>query len=97
MANVRSANTFFIDATTPTLPVKNIKVTHVTITTTAAAGVLVLSDLVTASKKLQIHVSADKTTQIFRFTDNPIVFPNGIDPTTVTNCVVTLNIMESRG
>lgn len=96
MANVRSANTFFIDATTPTLAIKNIKVLYITVTATAASAILNLRDVSTLDNKINVRVATSGETGRFSFVDSPLVFPNGIDPNTVTNCVATLVVQESR-
>jgi hypothetical protein len=97
MANVRSGNTFFIDGTSASLDVKGIRVSHIEVTSTNTGAVLVLSDVTTASTKIKLAIAADKTVLFLDFSDNPMVFPNGINPSTVTNCVATLMLQESRG
>lgn len=97
MANVRSANTYHVDGTASTLDIKGIKVTHILVAVSTANAVLVLSDVTTGNKKLEIRLATDESTEFYDFSDNPIVFPNGINPSTVTNCVATLMLDESRG
>lgn len=97
MANVRNSNTYLIDGTATTLAVSNILVTHITVTATSANAVLVLQDVTTNAKKIELRVATSGSTQVFDFADNPIVFPNGVNPATVTNCVATAHIRESRG
>lgn len=96
MANVRNANTYHIDGTASTLAVLNIKVSHVIVTATAASAILQLQDVTTGNIKGNFRVATSGETRVFEFADNPIVFPNGINPATVTNCVATLIIQESR-
>lgn len=95
MANVRNANTYYIDTNATTLTEKNIRVTHVTVTASGGAGRLVLSDISTAAPKVDLRVETDGHTEVFDFSDNPIVFPNGINPGTVTNCVATCHLQGS--
>jgi hypothetical protein len=101
MANVRSANTFYIDTQYSTgsdeLAIKNIRVLQITITATSANAVLLLADSTTGTKKLDLRVATSGASQIFDFSDSPVVFPNGIKPTTLTNAVATVVIEESRG
>lgn len=100
MANVRNANTFHIDTQystgTDELAVKNIKVTDVIVTATAAGGRVVLADSVTGAVKLDLRVVTDEESKHFRFHESPILFPNGIKPTVLTNALVTCVIQESR-
>jgi len=104
VANVRNSNTFFIDtaaadqtpATTGNLSIFNIKVTHITMTATAATSLISLKDVTTDAQKFIFRLDIVDKTQEFDFADNPIVFPNGIHPETVTDCVVTCVIRETR-
>lgn len=96
MANVRNSNTYYVDTTT-TLAVKGLRVSHVTVTATGANAVLVLKDVTTGNAKADLRVAASGASQVFNYSENPIFFPNGIDPATVTNCVATLNLLEVRG
>ena len=98
MANLLNGNTFYIDATSPDLDRKQVLVTYIALTATGANAILVLSDVGTApQKKLELRVATSGTTQLFRFTDSPVLFPNGISVTTLTNAVATLVIKNSGG
>lgn len=96
MANIRNSNTFYIDGTAQTLDVKNIKVTHISLTATGANAVLVLKDVSTGNLKIDLRVATSGVTTVFPFETNPLVFPNGINPSTVTNAVATLMLQETR-
>lgn len=96
MANVRNSNSFFIEDTGLSLDVIGIRVTHIVLTSTNTGALFVLSDNSTGAVKIKMAIAADKTMEFLDLSDNPIVFPNGIDPTTVTNCVATLMVQESR-
>ncbi len=96
MANVSNSNTFYIDST-GSLLIKNLKAMYVTVTATAANAILNLQDADTSVNKINLRVAISGDTQEFRFEDSPIVFPNGIKANTVTNCVATVVIKESRG
>lgn len=99
MANLRNSNSYYIDGTLSTLAVKNIKLTHLMVTSTSSTSELIIKDITTGATKLHIRLAGtdDLTTRFFDFSANPIVFPNGINPSTVTNCVATCLIQESRG
>jgi hypothetical protein len=97
MANVRSANTYYIDTQGETLDIKNIKVLYIVINSTAANAQLVLQDVTTGNTKLNLRVDSAHKTEYFDFADNPIVFPNGINPSALSaNCTATLVIQETR-
>lgn len=100
MANVRNGNTFYIDtqrsSASDDLIIKNLKVSDVIITVSAAGGLVVLSDVTTTNIKLSLKVATDEETKHFKFHSSPVVFPNGISATTLTNAVVTCVIQETR-
>lgn len=97
MANIRNANTYYIDGTASNLALKSVKVTHVIISASSATAILVLKDVTSGNIKFDGRVATSGESRTFDLSDNPIVFPNGIDPTTVTNCVATLVIMAPGG
>ena len=94
MANVRNSNTYFIDAT-GSVTAKNIKVVGVIFTASGAAQ-LIVKDVTTGATKLDLKATAANISQHFILDQSPIVFPNGIDVTTVTNCTATLILEETR-
>lgn len=96
MANVRNSNTFYIDTAGQALQVANIKVMHISITPTSANAQVVLQDSTTGQTKIDLRSDTSFRTLFFSFRDNPIVFPNGINPSTVTNAVCTCTLVESR-
>lgn len=96
MANVRNGNTFYIDGTSDPLTVKGIRVSHIVVTSVSSSATLILSDVDTGAIKIKLSVPADKTVLYVDLSDNPMVFPNGINPSTVTTCVATLMLQESR-
>lgn len=97
MANVRNGNTFYIDSTSPVINSVNIRVKAILLTATAASGRVVLQDVTTNNIKADLRVATSGESRLFEFDKNPIVFPNGINPSTVTNAVATLIVEESRG
>lgn len=102
MANTRNANTFHIDtpgtATAAILAIPNIQLLGVIMTSDEDGAVLKLSDLTTAATKLYISLKtfATDSTKFIDLSSTPIVFPNGILPTTVTHCEATCIIRETR-
>ena len=102
MANLRNSNTFYIDTEYSTsaddLAVKNIKLTGLVVSATAASAVVVLADAQTGSpKKLDVRVATDGESKELDLSERPIVFPNGIRALTLTNAVVSCTIEENRG
>lgn len=99
MANTRNTNTFYIDTqysvATDELKIPNLKVPYIIVTASTAPGTLVLTDSAGATK-IKIATATANETKIVDLRRNPIVFPTGIRATTLTNCVATLIIDESR-
>jgi len=96
MANVRNTNTYYID-TTGSLVIANIKVLGVVVTATSANAILNLQDNTTSDNKLNLRVATSGESKFFDFADSPVLFSTGIKPSTVTNCVATVIIQETRG
>lgn len=105
MANIRNANTFYVDtvaadtsvSTTGNLVVQNAKVKGVVVTASSANAVIVLKDISTGNIKLDLRVPTSGETKFFEFRNSAVLFPNGISPSTVTNGVATIILDESRG
>lgn len=99
MANAVNGNTVYIDSTGDVSigTDKNIKVLYITITPTAASAVLALDDNAAAGDvtKLDLRVATDGDSKMFDFSRKPIVFPNGINVQTVTNCNAMLVLDRS--
>lgn len=95
MANVRNANTYYIDTTTA-IEVPGLKVAYVIVTATAASAILNLQDVTTTANKANLRVATSGATEVFDFSECPLFFPNGIIPSVVTNCVATCVLTESR-
>jgi len=101
MANVRNANTFYIDtqhiSDPDALDEKNIKANYITLTATAANGRIVLADNNSNEiLKLDLRVATSGDTAYFDFSDKPILFPNGIRVKTLSNAVATVVVGESQ-
>lgn len=102
MANVRNANTFYVDTQSSSsaddLLIQNIRVTRAFVTATSANAVITLQDAAsTPVTKITLDVATANSTSSYDFTPDGVVFPNGIKVSTLTNCVATLIIRESRG
>ena len=97
MANIRNANTYYMDTTTASLTISNIKVLGVLVTATSANAILNLQDVTTSDNKMNLRVATSGDSKYFDFADSPVVFPTGIKPSVVTNCVATAVIRETRG
>lgn len=80
MANIRNANTWYVDTSDASLSVTNIRVMGIILTGAGSTSVLTLGDDNSADSyptKLTLSVAANTTQQI-RLEDTPLVFPNGI-------------------
>lgn len=105
MANTRNANTFFVDtaaadaapATTGNLALPNLKVLYMLVSIDGANPRLTLRDVSTSAVKFDIDLGTPDSPTYYDFSRKPVVFPNGINPSTVDSCRVTLVIEESRG
>ena len=93
MANVRSANSWFVDSTTSSSAddlTSPVVLTAVYLTATSANSVLVLSDPTTGATRINLREPTAGTTRHFRMDAAPLSFPNGIRVSTLTNAVATL-------
>lgn len=102
MANVLNGNSFYVDTAYSTsaddLVRASVLVSYVIVTTTAANGVVLAGDVAgTSPSKLSLKLAANTSSQIFDFSRRPILFPNGIRVTTLTNCVVTFVLSNQGG
>lgn len=96
--NPRSLNTIYIDTaaantdpnTAGNFAVKGIKVKAVIYRSTNATNQLILKDVTTGNIKINISNATANLTDVYNFGDSPIVFPNGIAPTTLTAATATL-------
>jgi len=96
MANVQNSNTIHLDST-GNIGDNNLKVTYVIITSTGAAPRIILRDGNTANDiKLDIKLLPGNQSGKLNFAEAPIVFPNGVNVGTITNCNVTL-IVKAEG
>jgi len=94
MANVRNGNTFFIDTASGSGGAKlaelNVLVLGVTVSPSGGAATLTLADAQSpAVVKLTLTVPSGVAAQYYDFSENPILFPNGIDPTAATTVQAT--------
>lgn len=96
MANESNANTVYIDSIGDISNTRNSRVLYVLLTATAANAELVLKDQVTTDNKADFRVAISGDSKLFRFSDGPLVFPNGINIATLTNALATL-VVRSQG
>ena len=101
MANIRSGNSFYIDtqraSASDDLLIKGIAVSTIVVTATAANGRLVLKDpATTPANKLDLRVATSGDSVLFDFNLIPVLFPNGLSATTLTNAVATVVFMENN-
>jgi hypothetical protein len=89
MANATNGNTIYIDTTGDVTTKKNVRVPYVTVSASSANAVLLLSDP-DGTNKIDLRVAAAGETQLFDFSEQPLLFPNGIKAETVTNAIATV-------
>ena len=90
MANVRNANTHYVDAT-GTLTTDNVKVAGFVLTATAANAVAAITDAHASPKnKLNLRLAASGDSKHFDFSHAPIQFPAGVAVPTLTNAILTV-------
>lgn len=104
MANVRNANTFYIDtAAADTNPDTtgnlsgNYLVTGIFITASSASATIILKDVTTGDLKINLQEASSGETHYYDLSDNPMHFPNGISPSTVTNIITTMLVKKVQG
>jgi len=98
VANVRNLNTDYVDSTGTLNSGKAAKVVYIIVTATSASAVLLLTDTASGNpKKLNLRVADANSTQVFDFSNSPIVFPNGVRVETLTNAVATVVYTTSGG
>ncbi len=90
MGNARNGNTHYVDTTGVIDSTSNLKVAGILLTATGANAVAVLQDdSSTPVTKMDIRVAASGSTESFDFSAKPIVFPNGLRVSTLTNALLT--------
>lgn len=103
MANLLNGNTFYIDtafaSTVDDLVRSQALAAYIVVTATAASGRIVLGDVGANSSqiKLDLRVETSGHTEIFRFPENPVLFPNGIRVISLTNAVASIIIKNPGG
>jgi hypothetical protein len=93
MANVQIGNSWYIDTAYASAAddlARRVSVYYIVVTATAAGAILVLSDPSSSSVKVELRVPTSGSSQVFRFDQLPLVFPNGVRVTTLTNAKATL-------
>lgn len=89
MANVRSGNSHYVDAT-GVLATGSTRVVGVIVTATAASAIVAIGDSAGTTAKLNLRVATSGASQFFDFSTSPILFPNGVNVTTLTNAIATV-------
>lgn len=88
MANARSANIHYVD-TTGVLTTKRVFVAGVVVTATAASAIVNIQDSAGTNSLLNLRVATSGETEVFTFSA-PLVFPNGIKVSTLTNAIASV-------
>jgi len=91
MANATVGNSHYVDSTGD-VTTKATTVYYIVLTATTANSILVLSDILSSVKKIELRAATSGESRIFDFSANPLFFPNGVEATTVTNGNATLVI-----
>ena len=89
MANIRQANSHYVDAT-GVLVSDSIKLAGVIVTSTAANAVVEIADSAGTTLRLLLDVADSGASQHFDFSQHPLLFPNGIKIKTLTNAKAML-------
>lgn len=95
MANVRSGNTYYIDSTGD-LAIKNLKVSKVTVTSTANSAAIIMQDVETQLNKVEFRIDTTDKTQSFDYIINPMLFTNGLRISSISNCNATCILQETN-
>lgn len=96
MANVRSGNSAYVDATGSITTDKNTKVLRIFFTPDAANDELLLSDGSSGSSKIYLRLATAKKTEVFDFGEG-VNFPNEIYVSTLTSGAKAVLMLKSGG
>lgn len=99
MANVRNANTWYVDTASESLTVSNIRVSSIVLTAGGSTSSLLLGDDVSDASypnKLSIVAAANTSVQV-RLEDTHMVFPNGIRIKTLTSGATATLFITTAG
>jgi hypothetical protein len=97
MANTKTGNVWYVDTAYSAATddnTDNIVVGSVVLTTTAASGRIILKDPKTGAIKLDLKHPTDADSKHFDFSANPIICPNGLRASTLTNAVATIILLR---
>ncbi len=89
MANTRSGNSHYVDST-GVLETAAMKIAGVLVTATGANAVVAIADSAGTTAKLNLRVATSGECTHFDFALIPILFPNGVKVTTLTNAIATV-------
>lgn len=101
MANVRAANTFYMDtqysAAADELATKSLRLIGFFMTATSANAICVLTDSGTKKFEYRLPTSGSSIFLPLMQMGSPITFSTSVRPTTLTNCTASAVIQESSG
>lgn len=97
MANVRSGNNHYVDTAGVLTSEKNVRVSNIIITATAANAVVAFQDASGTYDVLNLRVVTSGATQQFTFLDTPLLFPIGVKVSTLTNAIVMVIYTKASG
>jgi hypothetical protein len=90
MANRRRGNIHFVDTAETLSTVKNQRVSAILVTATSANAIVVIQDPSDSADVLELRVPTSGLTETFNFSQNLLVFPNGIKVSTLTNAKIAI-------
>lgn len=103
MANTLNGNSFYVDTAFNTSAEDLVRsqalVAYVIVTATGANGRIVLGDVGANSSqtKIDLRVEVSGHSEIFRFAENPVLFPNGVRVLSLSNAVASIIIKNPGG
>ena len=92
MANASNGNTLYFDATGSLRTGTLTKIASIIVTATSANAIVALSDASTTALKMELRVATSGVSTQFDFSDANVIFPTGVNVTTLTNAKVSLVI-----
>lgn len=78
MANVRQANTWYVDTTGSLSTKKNEKIAYIILSTNAGGDSITLRESASGGNKLTFKHSITNDSKVFDFSEVPLVFSQGI-------------------
>lgn len=100
MANTLNGNTWYVDtahASDSDDLSGSYFVVYIVVTATSANAIIELADADSGVSKIKLGVETAGKSELFKFEELPLRFPNGIQVKTLTNAVATLVGTQSKG